>query len=409
MKVKLTAYCLLSTVYCLAQIQQGNWFMTLQLNDSTELPFNFEVTSKGIDIKNAEERIHVDEITYADDSVFIRMPVFDSEFRMQLQKGGTKLRGYFLNYARLDKNQVPAVAYYSRNDEGVRSSGRPVPFNLTGRWEVRFAGDAPPLDLSIGEFKQDTATNNLTGTFLTSTGDYRYLQGQVMGDRTGNSFFLAAFNGFHLFYFTGNFEKDGTIKGHFYSGMHWHDTWTAKRNEKAQLLNPDSLTFLKQGYDKLSFAFPDLDSNLVSLSDKKFLDKVIIVQIMGTWCPNCLDETQFLAPFYLKNKERGLEIIGLDYERIANFSTAKRNLLRLKKQYDIDYTLLFAGSTNKAERVKTLPMLSDIIAFPTTIYIDRKGRVRKIHTGFSGPATGMAYEKWKEDFTLFIDKLLKEN
>jgi thiol-disulfide isomerase/thioredoxin len=182
----------------------------------------------------------------------------------------------------------------------------------------------------------------------------------------------------------------------------------AKRNDNAELPNPDSLTFLKPGFKKLEFAFPDADSNMVSLSDKKFKKKVVVVQIMGSWCPNCMDETKFLADYYSKNKNRGFEIIGLDYERIAKFSTAKNNLLRLKKQYNIDYTLLFAGSTDKASRAKTLPMLNDILAFPTTIYLDKKGRVRKIHTGFSGPATGRYYEKWKEDFSGFIDKLLDE-
>jgi thiol-disulfide isomerase/thioredoxin len=129
---------------------------------------------------------------------------------------------------------------------------------------------------------------------------------------------------------------------------------------------------------------------------------------MGTWCPNCMDESAFLSPFYKKYNSRGLEIIGLDYERIAVFGTAKKNLARLKARYDIGYTLLFAGSTDQENKDKTMPMLSPIISFPTTLIIDRKGRVRNIHTGFSGPATGFFYEKWKNDFTGMVEKLLDE-
>jgi peroxiredoxin len=308
------------------------------------------------------------------------------------------MKGSFINHARVDKNSIPARAGLKTT---VDTPIEPT-FNLSGRWEVYFAGDEAPLDLSIGEFKQ--TGNQLTGTFLTSTGDYRYLEGVA----TRNWFELSAFDGAHVFYFNGKYETDGSINGNFYSGLHWHDTWIATRSAGAQLPNPDSLTFLKPGYDKLAFTFPDVDSNTVSLSDKKFQNKVVIVQIMGTWCPNCMDETQFLAPYYSKHKAEGLEVIGLDYERIATFAKARSNLSRLKQQYGIDYTLLFAGSTDKAARAKTLPMLSDILAFPTTIYIDRKGRVRKIQTGFSGPATGPHYEKWKDDFTSFVEKLLKE-
>jgi peroxiredoxin len=406
MKFKLTIFCLLFSISASAQfLRPGIWWMQLQLNDSVTLPFLFEVKegllpgdSSGIEILNADERIKVKEIKYTEDSAFFRMPLFDSEFRMEMAGDGMSMKGYFLNHARTDKNKIPAKAFYPQG-----SMKGPLPdLDLTSRWEVRFAGDAPPLDLSVGEFKQ--SQDILTGTFLTSTGDYRYLYGKVVG----RMFYMSAFDGSHLFYFKGTYEEDGTIKGHFYSGMHWHDTWIAKRNEKAALPNPDSLTFLKKGYDKIDFTFPDTDSNMVSLSDKKFKKKVVIVQIMGTWCPNCMDETKFLAPYYSKHKDEGLEIIGLDYERISNFSTAKNNLSRLKKEYGIEYALLFAGSTDKAARAKTLPMLSDILAFPTTIYIDRKGRVRKIHTGFAGPATGMHYEKWKADFTGFVEKLLNE-
>src|SRR5205814_6752534 len=118
------------------------------------------------------------------------------------------------------------------------------------------------------------------------------------GFADSNSMYLSCLDGSHLFYFNAVMNDDGTVLGQFYSGRHWHDTWKGHHNDKAELPNPDSLTFLKAGYDKLTFTFPDIDSNLISLSDKKFQNKVVVVQIMGTWCPNCMDETKYLAPFY---------------------------------------------------------------------------------------------------------------
>jgi len=378
-------------------LRQGIWHASLQLNDSISLPFQFEAKEKAIEIINAEERIVINEIEYIGDSVFIQMPVFDSEIRCRIK--GDSLTGNFLNHARTIKNIVPFKAAY----------GKYIPFvnsfeikNFKGRWEAEFASDDPPLNKAVGEFKQNG--NYISGTFLTPTGDYRYLEGNV----DGNNMYLSCFDGSHLFYFNATMKDDGTIQGHYYSGKHWHDTWIGKRNEKAELPNPDSLTFLKSGYDKLNFTFPDADSNLISLSDKRFQNKVVVVQIMGTWCPNCMDETAYLAPYYRQYRNKGFEIIALDYEKLPTLQTAKHNLKRLKEKFQIEYALLFAGSADKAIASMTLPQLNSILSFPTTIIIDRKGRVRRIHTGFSGPATGEHFEKWKEDFNGLIRKLLAE-
>jgi hypothetical protein len=63
---------------------------------------------------------------------------------------------------------------------------------------------------------------------------------------------------------------------------------------------------------------------------------------------------------------------------------------------------------DKAEAAKTLPMLNKVLSFPTTIFIDRKGIVRQIHTGFSGPGTGIYYDEFVSDFNAFTEKLILE-
>ena len=130
---------------------------------------------------------------------------------------------------------------------------------------------------------------------------------------------------------------------------------------------------------------------------------------MGSWCPNCMDETGFLSGFYEKNKLRGLEIIGLAYEKTGEVSRAIANVERLKKRFNCTYDVLIAATSNdRAAAAATLPALNQIMSYPTTLFIDKKGKVRKITTGFSGPATGVYYDKYVEGINAFVDKLLNE-
>jgi len=392
--------------FCHAQkmIHQGSWRGVLQLNDTTELPFNFTCEFRGVTqtltIRNGKERIVVDEIIYDGDSVFIHLPYFDSEIRAF--SDGHNIDGKFVNNTRIDKKMIPFKAKMFQDYRFTPKKEKPIT-NISGKWKITFKEDDPIDALGIGEFKQ--TGNYLEGTILTPTGDHRYLEGTVQGKKI----FLSAFDGSHAFLYAGTIGADSvSLSGDFYSGIHWHQTWTAVRDEKIELPNPDALTFLNPGFKQVSFSFPDTAGNKVSLPDKKFIGKVVVIQIMGTWCPNCLDESQFLTEYYSKNKSRGVEIIALDYERKDDFEKAKNNISRLQNRLNITYPILFSGTTSAENKKKSLPMLNHIMSFPTTIFIDKKGTVRKIHTGFNGPATGKRYEEFIADFNAFMDKLIKE-
>ena len=381
-----------------AALRQGHWSGLFLLNDSTEMPFRFAINDSGFIFINGSERIVASDIRYTPDSVIITMPVFDSEFRFRI--GNDSLSGFFINNSRLHNKSIKASAQVGNriplvNDFELK--------DFSGRWSAVFAGDDPPLSVAVAEFSQ--TGNHLFGTFLTPTGDYRFLEGYVTGS---HSFYLSAFDGSHVFYFTATLDESDTLRGHYFSGTHWHDTWNAWKNKEASLPNPDSLSFLKDGFTKISFIFPDVDSTLVSLDDSRFENKVTIVQIMGSWCPNCMDEVYFLVPYYEKNKTRGLEIVGLDFERSPDFYRAVPLIKKFSKQLNISYPVLFAGSSDRAIRSNALPQLKQIVGFPTTIFIDKKGMVRKIHTGFNGPATGEHYESEKDAIIKMIELLLNE-
>ena len=399
--------CLLQTVFSQeTNLQAGGWLGLLQLNDSTQLPFNFEINNNqklSLEITNAEERIEVNEIHFVDDSVFIKMPVFDSEFRCRLNKD--TIKGNWISHARKDKNVIPFIAFPRRPLRcGTETSIYPSP--LAGKWECTFNPQAANSSKAIGVFKPFGKGANVSGTFLTETGDYRYLKQERSSD---GKFHLSCFDGAHAFLFTGEVKGDSIINGHFYSGAHSHETWGAIRNDKFELRNPDSLTYLKSGYTKIDFNFKNLEGKSVSLNDDKFKNKVVIVQIMGSWCPNCMDETKFLAPFYDKYRSKGLEIVALAFERTDDFNRAVSNVNRMKNKFNANYEFLITMKQGSILGVsEALPMLNKVMAFPTTIYIDKNGIVRKIYTGFYGPATGDNYTKYVEETTRFVEKLLAE-
>ena len=207
-------------------------------------------------------------------------------------------------------------------------------------------------------------------------------------------------------------KNDSVLKGQYWSGKTGYKTFIAIKNPTAKLPDPNGLTFLKDGYDKVSFSFPGLDGKTGSLDAKKYDNKVIILQIFGTWCPNCMDETKFLSGWYDQNRDRGVEIIGLAYENKrhgkADFQYAKSRVNKMKTKYQVNYDFLIAGTSSTKSASESLPMLSKVISFPTTIFIDREGNVRRIHSGFSGPATGKYYDEFIDEFNFFMNNLLEE-
>lgn len=379
----------------------GIWRAVLLLPDG-ELPFNFELQKSNsgyyLEIMNADERIRVDEIECIQDSMIIRLPVYDSEIRVQVKE--KKMSGTWYNYSRKTNQQILFKADYGIPDRFMFTDRQHLSLNsLSGKWETWFSPGSADSSLAIGIFNQDQ--NKISGTFLTSTGDYRFLEGNLNGD----SLFLSCFDGAHAYLFKAKISED-SIRGFFYSGSHWKEYWHASRNPKIELPNPDSLTRLKTGVEQFDFEFPDESGKLLRLSDARWKGKVIVLQIMGTWCPNCLDESAFLADFYRRNHGAGFQVIALAFEKTSDTLRAFQNIRRLRERLNIEYPILLAG--NREESSKKLPMLNRIMGYPTTIFLDKNKKVRRIYTGFSGPATGIFFEKYKDDFDLMIKKLLSE-
>ena len=377
----------------------GIWRATLVLPDG-ELPFNFNLGKKEnsytITIHNGDEKILADEISTVNDSVFIKLPVFDSEIKAKFTE--REMTGTWINYSRQANREISFHADAGKNFRFIENPKASV--EITGKWEVYFSPDTKDSSYSVGIFVQKE--NTVTGTFMTTTGDYRFLEGCVNGD----SIFMSCFDGAHAYLFKAKMNLDKKIKGLYYSGNHWKEPWVALKNENATLPDAYSITKMKEDVKNFSFEALTLDSNRFVFPDEKYKNKVVIIQLLGSWCPNCLDETRFLAPFYDKYKNKNVEIIGLAFEKTDEFKKAVSNINRLKNRYKINYLLLAAGNRNKAS--DKMNMLTKVNGYPTTIFIDKSGAVRKIHTGFYGPATGKYFEKEKDDITSLVEKLIAE-
>ncbi len=388
----------------------GPWRGELATQGQT-IPFLFEVKTeagkpvvylinKGL---NGEERLRCDEISAAGDSATIKLHVFDAALVVRAD-GKDKLKGVWVKYDAKTPYRVPLVATAGEQPLFQSTGTKGSPF--AGTWKTEFKDEPGKSYPAVGIFKQ--TGKDVTGTFLTTTGDYRYLAGQV----DGSTMHLSTFDGGHGFLFTGKLNADDTvssISGDYYSGKSGHETWTATLDPKAKLPDADTLTYLKKGESRLNFKFPSIvQGGSTSPTDPKYRGKVVVVQILGSWCPNCMDETAYLAPWYEQNKARGIEIIGLGYERSSDYSKAAPRLRKMKERYNIGYDLAVAGVSNKDSVAASLPQLAKFLGFPTTIFLDKKGVVRSIRTGFSGPGTGQYYEDEKAHFNRTIDKLLKE-
>ncbi|QQS28223.1 MAG: TlpA family protein disulfide reductase [Sphingobacteriales bacterium] len=387
-------------------LSEGRWRATLRLSETETLPFNFDLfrnpdNTYKLDIINADERIKVTDISIVEDSITITLPVFGSQIKGKFND--RRILGSWFNYAKGPDYQLDFYAIFG---DSTRFDAPIAEYNATvsGRWAVMFiADDKKSKTDAIGVFEQEGT--KVTGTFLTSTGDYRFLEG-IIADR---DLMLSCFDGAHAFLFKAYVNDEGDLDGHFWSGNHSHEIWIGIRDDTVSMPDPFELTRLKSNKNKLVFTLPDISNKQVSLTDEQFNNKVTLVQIMGTWCPNCMDETAFYVDLYDQYKDKGLEIIAVAFEAGESLDKAKPAIERYIKHFNIQYPVVYGGKASKSKALEAFPVLNSFTSFPTTLFLDRQGNIRKIHTGFMGPATGIEFETYKQEIHKLLQELLKES
>ncbi len=373
-------------------IAAGKWRGVFHNANGIDVPFNFEVKGKSaatakVYLLNGEEHFETSQPVQKGDSVIIPFDQFDTELAFKI--GDSDLTGTFRKKDHSGR-VIPVTATYGQDFRFNDNDEKPVG-DISGKYDITFKSESGREDKAVGLFKQKG--NRLYATFMRITGDSRFLEGIVKG----NQFFLSSFIGGGPAYYTGTFDEAGQLTGANFTGI---------KNANAALPDPYKLTYLKDGYKTFDFSLPDVDGKKVSLKDEKYKDKVVIVTITGTWCPNCIDEASFLAPWYKKNKQRGVEAVAVHYERKADPVYVKNAIENFKKRYNIEYDEVFGGLVDKKAVAESFPALNTFLSFPTILFIDKQGNVAKIYTGFTGPATGVYYQQFIKDFNDEVDHLL---
>lgn len=384
------------------KLKKGSWISHLNISESDKLPFEMSIKKqKGtyfFTAINGEEQIALNAPVSSGDSLIVRFPFFNSFlcFKVNNKKS---ISGYWHNLNKGANYKIPFSSYRSkRNSRFDHINKQDNTAQVDGRWAVTFEPNSDASYPAVGIFKQQKDV--VTGTFLTETGDYRYLSGNT----TKDSLYLSCFDGSHAFLFKAKSEKD-SLKGQFFSGNHWSCDWEAKQNSNAKIEDPDKLTYLVEDKD-LVINLKDIEGNDFSFPNARYKNKVTIIQIMGTWCPNCLDETHYYKELYNKYHDKGLEIISVAYETGNSFEDYASNIKTLKEKLDLDFTFVVGGAASKNLASQHFEMLNEVISFPTSIFIGRDGKVHRVHTGFNGPGTGVYYTEYIQKTNALIESLL---
>ncbi len=398
----------------------GYWLAELK-SPGGPLPFGLILQDDGqyfaATIINGPEKIKVPELNFSDGELTLRFPHYDSQIVAKPADDGRSLQGTFAKrrgegkWSRLD---FTAKWHAGEPEDRPKIAHEQLWEKYLGRWSVRFSESSEP---AVAVF-QETESGVPWGTFLTTTGDYRYLSAEVVDPNPpskhaaraiGDLYLrLSCFDGAHAFLFHGQLNADGAIEGDFWSSETWHEEWIAERDETAELPNGFQQTKWVDSVPLADLVFPDLEGNRVSLADEKFAGKARIIEIFGSWCPNCHDAASYLGELDAKFGPRGLTIMGLAFEHTGDFQRDVAQVQSYIDRHEVTYPVLLAGLSDKALASEAFPALDRIRSYPTTIFLHGNGRVRAVYSGFSGPATGKAHEELRAEFEALIEELLTE-
>jgi len=388
---------------------EGSWRAVL-LSPGGDLPFAMEITLDGGAfsgvVVNGTEESPFSSVRVEGDAITLEFDWYDSRIDARIEEDGS-LSGRWQKTAAdfgISALDFLAVRDGSQRFLPVTEDAPDAPADLSGIWRAEFT-DEDGSEPAQGEFRQ-AGDGRVLGTFLTPTGDYRFLEGSYESGLLR----LSTFDGAHAFLFHAKADSTGNLTGDFWSRDSYHATWTAVRDDGAEAILPDawSLAGLTNDEGRFRFAFDDLDGKTMTHEDPRFAGKVVIANVFGSWCPNCNDKAPLLAEWYRTYRDQGLEIVGLAYEYSGDTERDRVYVRKFADRHGVEFPLLLAGTSDKQAAAETLPDLTAVIAFPTSIFIGRDGRVRRIHSGFSGPGTGAHYDELVAEFEALIEALLSE-
>ncbi|MEC8662638.1 MAG: hypothetical protein VXY03_02055 [Bacteroidota bacterium] len=309
-------------------------------------------------IRNGEERIvlrHLGEELYA-------VPVFGGSWKGRWE--GEEWRGHWTDSLRPGDYRVPLTLTPLVNPQFTSGS------KTASRW-----------DTSEGTLLLHTRQDSVWATISTPTGDYRYLAGK----KSDNMLIFSTFDGAHLFRFNATLQGDSLVQGSFLSGTHYETSFDG-------VLAPDGGAGWKSGrqaFNGAEMALEGVNAKGDTVTwDKSALEAAgktgLVVDIMGTWCPNCMDEARLLAE--LAPSHPDVQFVSLAFERRTDASILPR-LAQFQEELQLSWDVLLGGKASKRIAAECLGVVDTVHSFPTTVFWV-PGTDPVIHTGFNGPATG---------------------
>ncbi len=386
----------------------GIWRGFVKNNSGEEVAFTLEVKRDGDKIigslVNGNDRTTSTNGSFDGKTLQLSYDFYDAELNATID--GDELSGSFTRQWRKQSLKRELSARRDGADSKPSSSSVNANADLSGEWVLR-VGDAPKQSLWRAAFRQNG--NEMTGTIIPVSGDW----GELVGTFENGQLKLNRFDGINCRIFKARLTPQGTLEGIVDLGLLdpvrkvvAERIDESNKGSVAALPNPSNYTRMVNPNEPFRFGFTDLDGNLVSSTDERFRNKVVVVSITGSWCPNCYEETPFLQGLYERYHDKGLEAVALAFEYTGE---TQRDLDQVKifaKRHKVTYPILLAGSTEEGELQRKLPQLVNFGGYPTTIFIGRDGLVKRIHTGFEGKATGDRFIKLKAEYEGMIKELL---
>jgi thiol-disulfide isomerase/thioredoxin len=373
----------------------GHWRAALDL-EGGELRFGLLLHPAGAgwrgELCNGSRCEPLSAVRFERDSAAFEMADYDAVIAAELR--GDSLVGAYRNVGSRGPRVIPFRAARGRWPVSRATAA------LVGSWDATFIQD---WGTSPRVFELRNGRAGLEGTIISNTGDYGHFAGAAGGD----SFAIAHFDGSFVYLLTGALRGD-TLRGVFHAGLRTEIPWIAVRSTgRAHLKSPTEVTEADTT-EPFHFEFPGLDGRNINQRDQRFRGKVVLVDIFGSWCPTCHDAAPELLRLYRRYHARGLEMVGLAYEVTGDTAIDGRMVRRFRDKFGIPFPLLLAGISDVESAAATLPQLHGFTAFPTTVLLGRDGRVRRVHAGFYGPATGAQHQRLMQQWQREIETLLAE-
>jgi hypothetical protein len=386
------------------ELQPGSYRAVLELAGGKHVPFGLDVAKEEngpvLYVLNGPERVRVTEVSAEPGRLSARMPGYETTLEASIDGGELDGTVRIVH----EGGRTIELPFHAQLGETWRFVEEPLSDNadLSGRWQIEFTGESGQRVRGVAEFQQ--RFGQLTGTVILPTGDQRYLAGDVRDE----ALHLSRFDGGAVVLYEAKLDAHGRLVGEAWTDREGGQRFVGTRNPDAEVDSASVATRLHNPDEGFRFAFPDLDARMVSSTDPAFQGKVLLVTITGSACPNAHDEARLLADLDRRYRSRGLAVVSLMFEQHADAARAVAAIRRFREATGIEYPTLLAGQADKEAASAALPQLDAVRAYPTALFIDRAGRVRRIHAGFVGPAAEVPHALLVRDYEQTIEALLAE-